>query len=51
MAMSPDGSTIITGSPDETLRFWKIFPTELFSNNLNITNNNSNLSMDSIALR
>ena len=24
MAMSPDGSTIVSGSADETLRFWKI---------------------------
>lgn len=25
-AMSPDGTTIVTGSADETLKFWKIFP-------------------------
>jgi len=24
--MSPDGSTIVTGAGDETLRFWNIFP-------------------------
>ena len=26
LAASPDGSTIVTGAGDETLRFWKIFP-------------------------
>lgn len=26
LAMSPDGSTAVTGAGDETLRFWQIFP-------------------------
>ena len=26
MAPSPDGESIVTGSGDETLRFWRIFP-------------------------
>ena len=26
MAISPDGENIVTGSGDETLRFWKVFP-------------------------
>lgn len=26
LATSPDGSTIVTGASDETLRFWRIFP-------------------------
>ena len=26
LAMSPDGSTVVTGAGDETLRFWQIFP-------------------------
>ncbi len=26
LAMNPDGSSIVTGSGDETLRFWKVFP-------------------------
>ncbi|KAL4503155.1 hypothetical protein ABPG72_014384 [Tetrahymena utriculariae] len=26
LAMSPDGQTIVTGAGDETLRFWKVFP-------------------------
>lgn len=26
LATSPDGSTIVTGAGDETLRFWNIFP-------------------------
>jgi len=28
LAMSPDGSTIVTGAGDETLRFWNIFPNQ-----------------------
>lgn len=26
MSLSPDGENIVTGSGDETLRFWKLFP-------------------------
>ncbi len=26
LAMSPDGSSIVTGAGDETLRFWNVFP-------------------------
>jgi cell division cycle 20-like protein 1, cofactor of APC complex len=26
LAMSPDGESIVTGAGDETLRFWKVFP-------------------------
>ena len=26
LAMSPDGSTVVTGAGDETLRFWQVFP-------------------------
>ena len=26
LAMSNDGSTIVTGAGDETLRFWNLFP-------------------------
>jgi len=26
LAMSPDGQTVVTGAGDETLRFWKVFP-------------------------
>ena len=26
LSMSPDGSTIVTGAGDETLRFWSVFP-------------------------
>lgn len=26
MAISPDGENVVTGSGDETLRFWKLFP-------------------------
>lgn len=28
MAISPDGSTVVSGAADETLRFWKIFGSE-----------------------
>ena len=26
LAISPDGESIVTGAGDETLRFWKVFP-------------------------
>ena len=26
LCMSPDGSTVVTGAGDETLRFWNVFP-------------------------
>ena len=26
LAASPDGETIVTGSGDETIRFWRVFP-------------------------
>lgn len=26
MALSPDGSHVVTGAGDETLRFWEVFP-------------------------
>jgi cell division cycle 20-like protein 1, cofactor of APC complex len=26
LAMSPDGTTLVTGAGDETLRFWNVFP-------------------------
>ena len=26
LAMNPDGSSIVTGAGDETLRFWNVFP-------------------------
>ncbi len=29
LSVSPDGSTIVTGAGDETLRFWNIFPSNL----------------------
>ena len=28
LAMSPDGTTIVTGAGDETLRFWNVFPSK-----------------------
>ena len=43
LAMSPDGSTIVTGAGDETLRFWNVFPNrnetdKKTSNLLNVEN-------------
>ncbi|CAD8166817.1 unnamed protein product [Paramecium pentaurelia] len=32
LSASPDESTILTGSGDETLKFWKIFPTQISNN-------------------
>lgn len=26
LSLSPDGSTIVTGAGDETIRFWNVFP-------------------------
>jgi len=28
LAISPDGESIVTGAGDETLRFWKVFPSK-----------------------
>ena len=47
LAMSPDGSTIVTGAGDETLRFWNIFP----SRNEGSKKINSILNTDNIVLR
>jgi cell division cycle 20-like protein 1 (cofactor of APC complex) len=47
LAMSPDGSTIVTGAGDETLRFWSIFPSKTSNNKMH----SKILSMDSIMLR
>lgn len=33
LAVSPDGSTIVTGAGDETLRFWQVFPGPRSSHN------------------
>ncbi len=35
LATSPDGSTIVTGAEDETLRFWNVFPSINASKKLN----------------
>ena len=31
LAMSADGTTIVTGAGDETLRFWNLFPSRVAS--------------------
>jgi cell division cycle 20-like protein 1 (cofactor of APC complex) len=28
LSISPDGQTVVTGSGDETLRFWNVFPSK-----------------------
>jgi cell division cycle 20-like protein 1 (cofactor of APC complex) len=45
--MSPDGSTIVTGAGDETLRFWNIFP----NRNEESKTISSILNTDSVMLR
>jgi cell division cycle 20-like protein 1 (cofactor of APC complex) len=45
--MSPDGSTIVTGAGDETLRFWNIFP----SRSEKSKKTSSILNTDNIMLR
>ncbi len=47
LAMSPDGTTIVTGAGDETLRFWNIFPSKTKSGK----STSKILSMDSIMIR
>ena len=48
LAMSPDGSTIVTGAGDETLRFWNLFPNRNESSGKKTA---SYLNTDSIMLR
>ena len=47
LAMSPDGSTVVTGAGDETLRFWKIFP----SGNEGPRKNQALLSTETVLIR
>ena len=55
LAMSPDGSSIVTGAGDETLRFWNIFPKSRSSKGAFgagvIGNSNSSLFPSSIDFR
>ena len=55
LAMSPDGSSIVTGAGDETLRFWSIFPKSRSSKGAVgsgvIGNGNSSLFPSSIDFR
>lgn len=46
LTMSPDGSTIVTGAGDETLRFWSVFPS-----NKNPKERQSALSAQTVLLR
>ena len=47
LAMSPDGTTIVTGAGDETLRFWNVFP----SRNELDEQSKSQLNIDNILIR
>lgn len=62
LSMSPDGSNIVTGAGDETLRFWNLFPSKsdnklgcgipgqkssLFTSNLDIRWKNSKIHINS----
>ena len=44
--MNPEGTTIVTGAGDETLRFWNIFPKKEKE-----SKDKSNLNTESICLR
>ncbi|POS86326.1 WD40 repeat-like protein [Erysiphe pulchra] len=44
LAMSPDGSVIVTGAGDETLRFWKVFDRKSGYNQDNEADSNGRLS-------
>lgn len=46
LTMSPDGSTIVTGAGDETLRFWNVFPSSK-----NTPSHSSLLAKDTILIR
>lgn len=48
LAMSPDGENIVTGSGDETLRFWKVFPPRKKSN---AAHQRSQLDLNQVDLR
>lgn len=48
LAMSPDGSTIVTGAGDETLRFWNVFPNRADGG---VKKSGGILNTDSIMLR
>ena len=47
LAMSPDGTTIVTGAGDETLRFWNVFP----HRNVSCKNTNNLLNTDTMMIR
>ena len=46
LTMSPDGSTIVTGAGDETLRFWNVFPSSK-----NRPSYKSTLTLDNMSMR
>lgn len=43
LAASPDGETIVTGSGDETIRFWKAFPSLKTDSRLSATDSPVNI--------
>ncbi|XP_059664635.1 B-type cell cycle switch protein ccs52A-like [Cornus florida] len=48
LAISPNGQNIVTGSGDETLRFWKVFPASKSSKSQNIEFGASSLGRSQI---
>ena len=47
LAISPDGESIVTGAGDETLRFWKVFP----STTKDKEKENSSIDVGSFSIR
>ena len=48
MALSPDGSTVVSAAGDETLRFWSLFPTpEQREKKIQVMKNSSNGALNS----
>ena len=44
LAMSPDGCTMVSGSSDETLRFWNINERDIIKKKIRKNNNGNALS-------
>ena len=44
LSMSPDGCTMVSGSSDETLRFWNINEKEIIKKRIRERNNGNSLS-------
>lgn len=51
LAQSPDGSTIVSGAGDETLRFWKVFSPKISLHKNSLDQSHSLLSMNHMNIR